>query len=281
MAEEGQADAQSDAVNNLAATDADKPPSFQVDSEAFVTAAPQGYNTDGAKNLLEKHKGNIHSIIGSAMEAEKSFSSRMPVPDMDDPEKMSAVYAKMGVPAEASGYEYGEGIKFTSDEAKGQMSELFKGLDVSTKQANGMLKWYQDQNTSSAASFDQSVQDGLATTETYIQEQSGGLKGSKAYNDFWNTVESSAAVYGIDVNSDDNADIMGTDIGRKIVSMAHAMGAAARPGTIPGMNSQTDTVGSLDDRKNALYKEMSKPSWDSSKQAELDSIKQQLRQYTK
>ena len=278
MADEA-ADAPSDApnTNNLAPTDADKPPSFQIDSEAFITAAPEGYNTDGAKNLLSKHK-DMHSLVSSAMEAEKSFSSRMPVPDLNDPEKMSAVYAKMGVPAEATGYEYGEEIKFTSDDAKGQMSELFKGLDISTKQANGMLKWYQDQNTSSAASFDQDVADGLATTETYIQDQSGGLKGSKAYNDFWNTVESSAAVYGIDVNSDENADIMGTDIGRKLVSMAHAIGAAARPGTIPGMHSQVDSAGSLNERKDTLYKEMSKPGWNSAKQAELDSIKQRLRQ---
>ena len=268
-------------ANNLAPTPADAPPSFQVDSEAFVTAAPEGYDTESAKSMLETHKGNVHSIIKSSIEAQKAFSSRMPVPDLNDPEKMSAVYAKMGVPAEAAGYEYGEDVKFTSDEAKGQMSDLFKGLNISTPQANGLLKWYQGQNESSEASYDQGVTDGLATTESFIQSESGGLKGSKAYNDYWNTVESAAAVYGVDVNSDSNSDVMSTDVGRKMVTMAYALGSAARPGTIPGMHSQTDTVGSLNDRKNELYKEMSKPTWNESKQGELDSIKQQLKQYTK
>lgn len=276
------ADAPSDAqVNTLAPTDADKPPSFQIDSEAFATAAPEGYNTDGASKLLEKHKGNVHSIINSAMEAEKSFSSRMPVPDVGDEAKMAEVYSRMGVPAEASGYEYAEGVKFTSDEAKGQMSELFKGLNINSKQANGLLEWYQGQNESASSEFTQSIADGIGTTEAFLQDQSGGLKGSKAYNDYWNVASSTMAAQGVDIGSDENAELMGSDAGRKILKMAYQFGAAAKPGTIPGIVSQETTVGSLNDRANALYGEMSKPGWNPQKQAELDSIKQQLRQVSR
>ena len=264
-------------VNNLAPTDADAPPNFQIDSEAFIAASPEGYNTDGAKNLLAKHK-DMHSLVSSAMEAEKSFSSRMPVPDLNDPAKMSEVYARMGVPETATGYEYSEGIKFTSEEAKGSMSELFKGLDISTKQANGLLEWYQGNSETESIGYTQSIADGLGTTESFLQDESGGLKGSKAYGDYWNVASSAMAAQGIDIGSDDNAELMGSDVGRKMIKFAYQFGQAARPGSIPGITSQESTVASLEGRMNSLYKEMSTTSWNNQKQAELNSIKQQMTQ---
>jgi hypothetical protein len=261
------------------------PPSFQVDVEAFSAAAPEGYDVNSATDILTRHKGDVFSLVKQTAELEKSFSSRMSVPDPSNPEKMADVFNKMGRPADAAGYAWDDGIKFTDDAAKDHLSAFMHETGLSNIQANAILKKQLEINTQADAQFHQDLTDGKALTDKQIQEWSGGLKGSKAFNDYENVFDSVLKSQGVDFNAPENQEFFASESGRKIIKLAYDYGTAAQPGQIPGISEQTNTVGSLDQRMSELYKEISANphQWNAnpSKQAELNSLKQQKRQMTR
>lgn len=262
-------------------------PSFLVDTEAFVAAAAgkEGYDVKGATELLNRHKGDIFGILKSATEAEKAFSSRMPVPDGSDPAKMQEVYQKLGVPAEATGYKYGEGIRFTSDDAKAELGALFKDSGVNNDGANKLLGWYQQDQAKQEEAKIQSINDGIVETEGYIQSQSGGLKGTQAYHDYETAVKATLASRGIDITDPANSELLGSDAGRKIIAFAYDYAMASQPGKIPGLEGKVTTVANIDQRYAELAKEMmaNPAQWrrNPQKQVELDGLLRQKKQITK
>jgi hypothetical protein len=275
-----QQDAPADAPNDAPA---EQTPSFTVDVEAFKAAVPEGYDAEGAANLLSKHKGDVMSIVKQTMELEKSFSSRMPVPDPSNPEKLNEVLNKLGRPESPEGYQWGEGIQFRDDAAKGFLSSKLHEIGVTNDQANKLLGLQQELAKQSDTEYEQALKDGLALTDKMVQDMSGGIKGSKVYNNTQNIIDSSLKYFGVDPSDEGTQSFLATDQGRAVMKMAYEFGNSSQNGKIPGLSAeQTDTIGSLTARRGELLREMASmgEEWNNnpSKQAELESVKQQIRQ---
>jgi hypothetical protein len=256
-------------------------PSFTIDAEAFKAAAPEGYDVSGAMSILEKHKGDAFGILKSATELEKSFSSRMKVPDPADPESMAAAWNKLGRPEAADGYKFEEGVAFRDEAAKAHISSKMHEFGVSNEQANKLLQLQIEMNSQEDQQFQQSITDGKALTDKQIQEWSGGMKGSSAFNTWENAADSALKHFGVDKSNPESEAFFASDQGRAILKMAHTYAQAAKPGQIPGMIAQSESSGSLESRKKELYHKMvsNGSQFSPQDQAELDSITQQLKQY--
>lgn len=257
-------------------------PSFRVDVEAFKAAAPEGYDVHSAENIISINKGDIFNIVKQNAELQKSFSSRMPVPDPSNPEKMAEIYGKLGRPESPDGYDFGDSVSFKDDDSKSYIAEQMHKLGLSNDQATKLLELQVQMNQKSDSEYEQMLQNGKALTEKQVQEWSGAIKGSRAYNDWNNVADSTLKHFGVD-RSDPNVDaFFASDSGRAVLKLAYDYGTAAQPGKILGIAPQTETVSSLTQRRGELMREMVKlgDSWNAhpEKQRELDSIKQQIRQ---
>lgn len=260
-------------------------PSFLVDIEAFKAAAPEGYDLSAAESVLNVNQRNIHNLVKQNAELQKSFSSRMPVPDASNPEKMAEIYNKLGRPESAEGYAYNESINFTDDAAKAFLSSKFHELNVTNEQANGLLALQMQLDQQAGEQYEQVLNDGWAKTEQFIQSEVGALKNSKAYNDYDNKVDSALKYFGVDYKDENNKAFFASDAGRAVLKMAKEFSDASSTGKlltkVPGISDQDASPGSLETRQTELYKVMVETpgKFTRAMQEELNSIKHQLRQW--